>query len=268
MSTKEQTPSSGDGSRTYDSLRDIMSQRTVAKNIPYLIEHIKPTDRILDVGCGVGSITIGLAQLVPQGHVVGMDVGETEIAMARDAAAEQGIKNVEFKTGDAHKLLETFGEGSFDIVHAHMVLMHLTEQVTVLRSMRQLTRPGGLVASTDMAEMLYYPPLSALDKQKEIWYKSCESRGIVPNGGRLNHVWAHEAGFEWSQIQLGTSSQQWFGESMKQWARGACNATQNFLKSGLLTAEECTRIEASYEDWAAKPESRVMGLDGWVLCQN
>ena len=48
----------------------------------YLLEHLRPTDHVLDVGCGPGTITQGLAARVPQGRVVGVDAAEAVIAAA------------------------------------------------------------------------------------------------------------------------------------------------------------------------------------------
>ncbi|KAL6248086.1 hypothetical protein RBB50_005434 [Rhinocladiella similis] len=267
MSIDDQLPSGANHVRPYDTLTESFARRTAANSAPYLIDFIKPTDRILDVGCGSGSITLGLAQLVPQGHVIGIDVAEKELDLARDAATAQGVKNVEFKFGDAHKLLAGFEEDAFDIVHAHQVLFHIHEPVKVLKYMRQLTRPGGLVASGDNADLVAWPHHPALDKQKEIWYKLCEMKGTVPYAGRFSHVWAREVGFEWSQIQLGSKSEHFFGEALKKFATGASKVGYLFLEAGMITAEECQEIETSYLEWAAKPESRMLGLDGWILCR-
>lgn len=253
--------------RPYDVLTESFARRTAANSAPYLIDFIKPTDSILDVGCGSGSITLGFAQLVPQGHVIGIDVTEKELALARGAATAQGVKNVEFRFGDAHKLLEDFEDDTFNIVHAHQVLFHIHEPVKVLRYMRQLTRPGGLVASGDSADLVFWPHNPAFDKQKEIWYKMCDMKGTVPNAGRFSHVWVREVGFEWSQIQLGSKSEHYFGEAMRNFAAGASTVGYMFREAGMTTLEECQEIEKSYKEWAAKPESRILGLDGWILCR-
>ena len=50
------------------------NQRSAAIYAAHLLPHLKPSFRILDVGCGPGSITLDLARLVPDGHVVGIDI--------------------------------------------------------------------------------------------------------------------------------------------------------------------------------------------------
>lgn len=54
----------------------IFASRNVANNATHLIPHIRPNSRILDVGCSIGSITLDLAQRVPQGEVVAIDISE------------------------------------------------------------------------------------------------------------------------------------------------------------------------------------------------
>ncbi|KIX08891.1 uncharacterized protein Z518_03548 [Rhinocladiella mackenziei CBS 650.93] len=178
----------------------VFAQRTAAKCASFLIEHIKPTDRILDVGCGVGSITLDLARLVPQGQVIGIDISESDLVIAQDAADAQGIKNIDFKQVDAYKLLETFDENFFDIVHAHQVLLHVSEPVKMLQQIRRVARPGGYISATDCAEVFTYPLLPAHEKQKAVWLELGRRRGAYGLGGRKNHEWAHGAGFDWSQI--------------------------------------------------------------------
>ncbi|KAL0487018.1 methyltransferaseS [Acrasis kona] len=108
---------------------------------------------ILDVGCGPGTITIDLAELVPHGHVIGIDTSEETLQLARNAAVERGVKNVEFVLGDGNSL--NYSNGSFDVVHAHQVLQHVNNPVRLLSEMKRVTRKGGVVAvrETDFDSM-------------------------------------------------------------------------------------------------------------------
>lgn len=80
-----------------------------------------------DVGCGVGSITLDFGRLVPQGDVIGVDISESDLAIAQDAVGAKRVKNVEFEKADVYKSLDTFEESSFDVVHAHQVLLHVPD---------------------------------------------------------------------------------------------------------------------------------------------
>ena len=76
--------------------------RTAENSAAYLLPHLKPHMRILDVGCGPGTITAGLAGDVPQGHVTGIDAAPDIVEQARELTA--GRENLDFTTGDVYAL--------------------------------------------------------------------------------------------------------------------------------------------------------------------
>ena len=112
--------------------------RTVENSAAYLVPALERGQRVLDVGCGPGTITVDLAARVAPGEVVGLDASAAVLELARAAADEAGVANVSFRTGDATAL--PFEDGSFDVVHAHQVLQHLSDPVAALREMRRVTR--------------------------------------------------------------------------------------------------------------------------------
>ena len=119
--------------------------RTAENSAAYLLPHLAEDAKVLDVGCGPGTITAGLADRVPRGHVTGIDAAQEVIDQASAAAGGRG--NLDFATGDVYAL--DYPDDSFDVVHAHQVLQHVGDQVSALREMRRVTRPGGLVAVRD-----------------------------------------------------------------------------------------------------------------------
>jgi ubiquinone/menaquinone biosynthesis C-methylase UbiE len=125
----------------------IMGARRAEDWAAHLLPHLRPGMRLLDCGCGPGSITSGLARRVAPGDVVGIDRGETQVEQARKAAAQAGVENARFEVGDVMSL--PFGDGELDVVHAHMVVMHLQDPVGALREMLRVLRPGGLAALRD-----------------------------------------------------------------------------------------------------------------------
>ena len=68
-----------------------MAGRSAAQFAAHLLPHLRPGLRVLDAGCGPGSITLGLAEAVAPGEVVGVDEDETAIDAARAAAAVAGV---------------------------------------------------------------------------------------------------------------------------------------------------------------------------------
>jgi ubiquinone/menaquinone biosynthesis C-methylase UbiE len=103
--------------------------------------------RLLDVGCGPGTITLDLAARVAHGWTVGVDREAGVVAEAQRLLGSRPISGVEFKTADAYAL-EFYNE-SFDVVHAQQVLQHLTDPVAALVEMRRVLRRGGVLGVRD-----------------------------------------------------------------------------------------------------------------------
>ena len=108
--------------------------RTAENSAAYLLPRLSPGMRLLDVGCGPGTLTVDLARRVgPAGEVVGVDISEAVVAEAAAHAAERGADNVSFRAGDFREL--DLGARSFDAVHAHQVLQPLRDPVGALAAM-------------------------------------------------------------------------------------------------------------------------------------
>jgi ubiquinone/menaquinone biosynthesis C-methylase UbiE len=135
------------------------SNRTLDRDVPELREYLKPGDKVLDIGCGPGTITVDVAEAVSPGEVVGVDPVEADIATARQWASQAAPgARVSFCTGDAHEL--PFADDSFDVVYSHTVAHSLLDPVRALREQRRVTRPGGWVVASgvrDAATPIRYP---------------------------------------------------------------------------------------------------------------
>src|SRR3954447_24913964 len=106
--------------------------RTVENSAAYLVPHLRPGLELLDVGCGPGTITAGFATRLSPGQVRGIDFSADAIDAAR-----RDHPGVDFVTGDVYTL--KFEDASWDIVHAHQVLQHLSDPVAALKEMRRVT---------------------------------------------------------------------------------------------------------------------------------
>src|SRR4051812_35402476 len=118
--------------------------RTAEDCAAYLLPELKPGMMLLDVGCGPGSITVDLAELVAPGQVIGLDRSDDVLTQAAELAALRGIENATFVSGNIYDL--EFDDDTFDVVHAHQVLQHLTDPVAALYEMRRGLKPRGIVA--------------------------------------------------------------------------------------------------------------------------
>ena len=121
------------------------SARTAAEAAAFVLPELCSPMRLLDFGCGPGSITIDLAEhLMPDGSVVGIDSSESVIEQARNSAIKRGVSNVEF---EVRSIFDTeLPSESFDGVYAHQVLQHLADPVSALTEARRMMKPDGLCA--------------------------------------------------------------------------------------------------------------------------
>jgi SAM-dependent methyltransferase len=118
--------------------------------------------RLLDAGCGPGSITIGLAQAVAPGEVIGIDANSQPLEAARAAAESAGVTNVRFEQADLYRL--PFEEASFDAVFAHAVLQHVPDPERAVHSLARVLKPGGVMglADADWDGFLIWPAPPAM----------------------------------------------------------------------------------------------------------
>ncbi|MFF0450831.1 class I SAM-dependent methyltransferase [Streptomyces sp. NPDC004609] len=179
----------------HESVLRSHSWRTAANSAAYLLGELKPDTRILDIGCGPGTITADLAALVPRGGVTGVDLAPDIVDRARAHAAERGLDNTEFATADVNAL--EYADDSFDVVHAHQVLQHVGDPVRALREMRRVCRPGGVVAvrDSDYGAFTWFPESPVLDTWRGLYGKVARANGGEPDAGRKLLSWARAAGF-------------------------------------------------------------------------
>ncbi|KAK4500829.1 hypothetical protein PRZ48_009021 [Zasmidium cellare] len=166
--------------------------RTAQSNARHLLPYIQPNHRILDIGCGPGSITADLAELVPQGEVVGIDINPDFVEAGIALAKERGLQNLFFRVGDVTTDLANIEPSTFDIVHAHQVLLHLPDPLSTMQQMRRIAKPGGLISSVDSAFKLIIPSNPGILSSEATYEKLSKGN---PTFGQTSHITAHAAGF-------------------------------------------------------------------------
>lgn len=160
------------------------ARRTAQDSAAFLLPHLKPHHKILDVGCGPGTITADLAELVPHGSVTGVDFAETVLETARAHARGRGITNLTYEAVDANAL--PYADGSFDVVFCHQVLQHVKDPVGILKEMRRVAKPGGVVAAreADYKSFAWFPEPEWLDRWLELYRRVARACGGQPDAGR------------------------------------------------------------------------------------
>ena len=129
--------------------------RTAANSASHLLPLLEPGLSLLDVGCGEGWITRDLARLVAPGRVIGIDASADVIERARTGGDIPD--NLSFEAADLFEL--DYPDGSFDVVHVHQLLHHLSDPAAALRALARVTKPGGLISDRegDYGAAWWYP---------------------------------------------------------------------------------------------------------------
>ncbi len=233
--------------------------RTIENSAAYLAPQLDPGLSLLDLGCGPGTITVEFADRLTPGRVVGLDAAAEVIAKASGDFARD---NLEFVVGDAYAL--PFDDNTFDIVHAHQTLQHVADPVAVLREMRRVAKPGGLVAARDVdyAGTFWFPLVPGLDAWLALYERVHRSNGGEPDAGRRLKAWARAAGFDnvattaslWNFSD--DTDRQWWGSMWE--ARVLQSAfAADAVGKGFATQAELEAISRAWRQWADDE-------DGWL----
>lgn len=100
--------------------------------------------RVLDIGCGMGDVTMLAAQFVgPTGRVVSIDRDQVSIETAQRRVSAIGLENVKFHQAD---LLTFEDAGSFDAIVSRLVLEFLPDTTAAIKRLSMLLQPGGIMA--------------------------------------------------------------------------------------------------------------------------
>src|SRR5215813_10419003 len=127
---------------------------------------IGPGHRVLDLGSGVGDVSMLVARIVgSSGEVVGIEVDASSIARAKTRIAHARLRNVSFTQTDVNQIVS---DEPFDAAVGRFILMFLPDPVAVLRSVVGLVRPGGVVAFQEPS----WTVMLALGARLPLWFRA------------------------------------------------------------------------------------------------
>ncbi|MEY2474865.1 MAG: hypothetical protein QOG87_180 [Actinomycetota bacterium] len=242
--------------------------RTADNSAGYLLPRLTPGMRLLDVGCGPGTLTVDLARRVAPGDVVGVDVSRDVVAEAAAHAQDAGVDNVTFVAGD----FRAMDAGGFDVVHAHQVLQHLSDPVGALADMRRLAAPGSIVAARDSiySSFTWAPDEDRLDRWLAIYLAVTARNGADADAGKRLLGWAREAGL--TDVRYSTSTwtfatpedRAWWGALWADRTVGSSMAEQA-VEYGAATPDELAEVAAGWQGWAAEPDGVFVVLHGEIV---
>lgn len=176
-----------------------MEQRTAEGHAGFLLPYLRAGSRVLDAGCGPGTITLGLARRVAPGQVIGIDIEDSQFAAACDEAKRDGL-NVNFRRANLYQI--PFEDGYFDAVFSHAVLQHLTNPIGALTELRRVLRPGGVVGirAGDMGGILIDSESEGPAQGLAAYLSNREKDGGDPYIGRKLPRLLRKAGFAVEQM--------------------------------------------------------------------
>jgi len=209
----------------------------------------------LDVGCGIGAVTLSMAAVVgAHGRVVGIDVDEGCLDLARLEARRLGV-NADFRRGSATDLAES---SAYDLVFGRFVLTHLRDPENALRRMVQAARPGGVVVVEDIqfAGHFAYPPCPAFDRYVTLYQEVAQRNGGDANiGPRLLGMFL-DAGL--AEVDLEVIQPTYRQGPGKQIASVTMeHIREAVVAAGLAGAREISAIVSELDAFAGNPRSMM-----------
>ena len=256
----------------HDSVLRSHRWRTAENSAGYLLARLPTGAQVLDVGCGPGTITADLAARVPGGQVTGIDAAAGVLAEARQEADRRSQANVGFETGDVYGL--DFADGTFDVVHAHQLLQHLSDPVRALTEMRRVCRPGGLVAARDgdYGGMFWFPEDPELTRWQSLYRAVARALGGEPDAGRCLLSWARSAGFDEIEASAsawcytGATDRPWWGTL---WAQRLTESPfgDRAVEQGLASRADLERLARAWLRWAGREDGWFCIPHGEIMCR-
>lgn len=237
-----------------------LQRRTAANEAGFLLPHLSAGMRLLDCGCGPGSITAGLAEAVAPGQAVGVDIEPNQYRSAWLQAAKATGINLHFGCADVYRL--PFSDSSFDAAFLHNVLSHLRQPLNILKGIYRLLRPGGVIGIShpDFSGRLISPSDPLLDRDHELYWRLVEHNGGNPAIGKHQRTLLHDAGFvrveavaKYSTVgaQGGVRRRGGLGGRMDS---GSAIA-QQMIDLGWTDRAELERITIAWRKWSEHPSA-------------
>jgi SAM-dependent methyltransferase len=149
----------------------------------------------LDLGCGGGDVTVEMARRVgPTGRVTGVDMDEVKVGLARQAALNQDLVQIDWQVMNVYEWAAA--PASFDFAYCRNLLQHLSRPKDLLADMWAAVKPGGVLAveDADFEGSFCDPPHAGFQFWVETYQRVLEGHGGDPLTGRKLPRLFREAG--------------------------------------------------------------------------
>jgi ubiquinone/menaquinone biosynthesis C-methylase UbiE len=206
---------------------------------------LKPGMRVLDVACGVGTVTCWIAEQVgASGAVVAADISPDQLAVARATwAACDGLQPVEFIEASAYDM--GLPAESFDLVYTRLLLCHLNQPKHAIAEFYRVLKPGGVFVCQDLygSGMLSVPLTDAWTRSMEIIFAFGSCIGVDYDHGLKLPTRMRDAGFKTPEVSFDMPVYM-RGPEKRLWELTFAEAGPAIVRAGVASAQEVNELAA------------------------
>lgn len=232
----------------------ILSTRSLEKNHERLSELLYPGMSVLDIGCGSGSITRGIAEkVIPNGQVIGIDISDNLILEAYNNY--KNVSNLSFKVGDIYSL--PF-DRQFDLVFAGRIFHWLKSPHDALEKMIEYVKPGGriIVHEPNIEQLVWQPNPPNSFKLFYNAFLEWRSQLQLDNtiGDKLSQMFANAELInivETPQPEITNSSDPDFKIRVKIWEDIMAIHGSQLIQYGLVSDQQMLQARKDFQKWLA-----------------
>ena len=241
-----------------EEMLESLRRYTAEASAAYLLPYLRPGLRVLDLGCGPGTISAGLAKAIEPGELHGVDMEESQIDLARETVKWHGVDNAIFHVGDATNM--PFEDGFFDIAHCHNVLMHIPDTAAVLAEVKRVLKPGGIIGCREMIceSCFSHPDFGVLRHSWSMFEDLLEADEGHPQIGKDLKGHIIDAGFANARVTMSCDIYstpediEFIYRFANKWFLSP-EIVEAAIKYGASTRELCDRIREAYDKWKDHP---------------
>lgn len=237
----------------------VLDRRTLETDNRNLLKYLKEDVSVLDVGCGSGAITAGIA--AKAGMVTGIDTSDSLITLATEHY--DAIGNLEFKVADIHTFKT---EEQYDVITAARVLQWLAEPKEALLKLKPLLKEGGVIAILDYNhEKIQWHPAVPVEMQKFYdaflqWRRDAGFDNAIADNlsGLFAELEFKNINVE-VQFELTQKRDPDFAAKAGIWSEVAKTRGHQLVKDNYITEDERAAAITTYDAWIAN-EGQLMQL--------
>ena len=254
---------------------DFFSDRHAATHATFFIDYVKSGMKMLDCGCGPGSITLDFAEIVAPEQAIGIDIEPAQIEKAKTLQEKRKVSNIEFQVGDINKL--PFEDNTFDAVFTHGVIEYFRDPAHAFKEIHRVLKKSGVLGARhgDWGGFLLATRDEFTKKGFSIFIRFMEKNGGDPFFGRNQVSYLRKAGFQ--RIIPSASYDCW--TPTLEIARRVGNFMEVYFKSeefvkpildyGFADKQTLQKIQASFDTWGEDPD--IFAAEAWgeaVACKS